>query len=250
MKRFQNHKTVKFDPVLICSEHSHKMVENFCYDCNAMACMDCMFDKHADHNTEYLDVAAQKARYQLSDFIIKLDARVPENKIILNLKHAALRIEENKEKLRCKIENSKLAWNKFEARMDKAVETMYSDIRKELQCTSENQTKINEMSSAQRKMLKTAECLVEELSDAQVVTGPQDFPEPDIGITEIEVNIPLLGEHFNKLASYIDAMSVDISYTKEVYKILRRQKYIKSYLHHVKDIDIGCSLLGLYRCTK
>ena len=40
-------------------------------------------------------------------------------------------------------------------------------------------------------------------------------------------------------------MSVDISYTKEVYKILRRQKYIKSYLHHVKDIDIGYSLLGL-----
>ena len=70
-------------------------------------------------------------------------------------------------------------------------------------------------------MLKLAENLLGDVSDPQVIMGSRDLPEPDIDITEIEVNIPVIGEQFDKMAADIENMTkaMDISYKKEVYKV-------------------------------
>ena len=176
MKRFAKHNTVQFDPVLICPDHSYKMVENYCYDCNTMACLDCMFDKHADHNTKHMDTAAQNARQLLSDFITNLARKVPDSNIIFHLKQAALRLKYIKDNFHSKIEKNKLAWKKLEVALDQCLETTNATILKELQKYSTNQTKITEVSVAQKQMLTLAENLLQGLSDPQVITGPRDLP--------------------------------------------------------------------------
>ena len=53
--------------------------------------------------------------------------------------------------------------------------------------------------------------------------GTRDLPEPDIDITEIEVNIPVIGEQFDKMAADLETIIkfVNISYKKEVYNVER-----------------------------
>ena len=246
MKRLENHKTVQFDPLLICTDHTQKMVENFCYDCNAVACMDCMFDKHADHETEYLDAAAEKARKLLSDYITKLDGNIVDTNIIHHLKQASLRLEDNKKRFTSCVENIKLALKKFEAKLDQAVDKMNASVEKELQSNANNQTKIAEISAAQKRMLKLAKSLLGDVSDPQVIMGSRDLPEPDIDITEIEVDIPVTGEQYDKMAADIETMikSVDVDCMKEIYKIQRRKDNIEWDLQHVRDVNIGNTVVG------
>ena len=247
IKRFEKHNTTKFDPNLICPEHSHKMVENFCYDCNAMVCMDCMFDKHADHNTEHIEVAAQKARQVLRKFITKLDGKSINKTIISDLKQASVNLEDIKKKFNSNVESIKMAWKTLDAKRIKAVEKMMSTSEKELQSISNNQAKIAEISAGQEKMLKLAEGLLGDVSDPQVIIGSRDLPEPDIDITEVQVNLPVIPEQFDKMAADLETMtkSMDISYNKDIYKIKRGKKATQWNLRQLADITGACEPLGL-----
>ena len=229
IRRFEKHNTVQFDPLLICPEHTHKMVENFCYDCNAVACMDCMFDKHADHKTENLDAAAQEARKLLTAFIAKLDGNIIDNDIIDRLKYASFQLEEINKTFRCKMEHIKPSWKNFKEKLDETVMNINCTIEKELQRSLENQIRITEMCAAQENVLMLAKYLLSDASDPQVIMGFRDLPEPDIDITEIEVINPVIGEQFGKMAADLETMTkaMDISYKKEVYKIQRRKKYME-----------------------
>ena len=243
---FKKHNTVKFDPILICPDHSNKMVENFCHDCDSLACMDCMFDTHSDHDTEHLDTAAQKARKLIRDFITKLDGNVVDNHVIRCLKSVSVRVEDIKKQISGNVQNTKLAWNMLESKLDKALKEIDNFTEKELQHISENQTKILEVTAAQEKVLKLANSLLGDVSDPQVIMGSRDLPEPDLDITEIEVSIPVIGEQFDKMAADIEALInyMVISFNKEVYKIQRRKYNVEWNLKHSNDINIGCEILG------
>ena len=248
MKRFTKHNTVQFDALLICPEHSHKMVENFCYDCNAMACVECMFDNHADHETEYLDAAAEKARKVLSDHMTKLDGNLLASNIIHHLKHTSVCLGDDKKTFTSNVENIKLAWNKLEAKLDDAVETLNATIEKEIQRNSENQAKVAEVRVAQEKMLMLVESLLKDVCDPQVIMGSRDLPEPDIDITEIEVKKALIGEQFRKMAADLETMAncmdKSIVFTTEVCKIERRKVHASWDMQHVSSINIGHTVVG------
>ena len=249
IKRFEKHNAIQFDPMLICPSHPNKLVENFCYKCNVVACTDCMFDKHADHETENLDAAAEKARKLLNDFMIKLDGNILDMSIVQQINNAELRLQEVFKQFKTNLEKIKLAWNKLKGKLDHHVNKMYITIDRELQLNSVNQTKIAKVCAAQELMLKLAISLQEDISDPQVIMGSRNLPEPDIDLdtTEIEVYTPVVGKQFDKIVAQIESMlsAVDISYSKEIYKIQRRKKYAEWNLKHDRDINIETGILGL-----
>ena len=247
IRRWEKHETVQFDPLLICPNHKHKMVEHIYYDCSTVACTDCMFDKHADHETENLDAATEKALMRLNDFITKLDESVVDKKIIHHLKYASNRSEDVKKRCAGNIEYITDAWKKLEAKLDKAFTEMSMTVKDGLPQTSMNQAKIAEVTVAQQKMLKLAENLLEGASDPEVIMGSRDLPEPDIGITEVVVRMPMLGMQFAQIASDIQEMAdtMDIRFKKEVYTIKRGKKNAEWNLKHDRDINIESFVLGL-----
>ena len=236
VERFAKHSTVQFDPLLVCSEHPHKMVENYCYDCNKAVCVECLFNSHGEHTTEYLQKAAEESRKALKEYILTHQGRIIDTNILPKLKQASAKLQAKQKSITKIVQNVRNAWKKLEEQLDKLVKQTDKDIDIDKKKLLSHQTKITEVVAAQEKMLKLAESLLGDVSDPQVIMGSKDLPEPDIDITEIEVNVPVIGEQFDKMATDIAIMtkSVDISYKKEVYKVNRGQKWD---LKHVKDIQ-------------
>ena len=247
ISRLAGHKTVPFNPLLVCPEHPHKMVECFCKTCNNVACEECVFETHLDHNTEHLKEAAENSRKTLRDYKSKLEGNIIDTSLLKQMNHTLNKIICTKKCLKNKIANIKQACKTLEKSLDQTEDELDRVTQREAEMFSSHQTKITEVSSAQEKMLKLTDSLLGDVSDPQVIMGSRDLPEPDIDITEIEVNIPVIGEQFDKIAADIETMakSVDISYRKEVYKVNRGQLTQQWDLKHVRDLQGGRLIQGL-----
>ena len=246
-ERFAKHSTVQFDPLLVCSEHQHKMVENYCYDCNKAVCVECLFNSHGEHTTEYLQNAAEESRKVLKEYILKHEGTIIDRNILPKLKQASSKLQEKQNSITKIVQNVKNAWEKLEEKLDKLVHKTNKAIDIDMKKLLTHQTKITEVAAAQEKMLKLAESLLGDVSDPLVIKGSRDLPKPDIDITEIEANIPVIGEQFDKMAADIETMtkSVDIRYRKEVYKVNRGRLTQEWDLKHVRDIQGGHLIQGL-----
>ena len=247
VERFAKHSTIQFDPLHVCPEHPHKMVENYCYDCNKAVCVECLFNSHGEHTTEYLQKAAEESRKTLKEYILTQEGRIIDTNILPKSKQASAKLQARQRSITKIVQNLKNAWKKLEEKLDKLVKQTDKAIDMENKKLLVQQTKITEIAAAQEKMLKLAESLLEDVSDPQVIMGSRDLPEPDIDITQIEVNFPVIGEQFDKMAADIETMtkSVDISYKKEVYKVNRGRLTQQWDLKHVRDIHGGRLVQGL-----
>ena len=241
--RFVNHSTVQFDPLLVCCQHPNKMVENFCYQCNEVACLDCLFENHADHKTVPLKKAAEGSRKVLKTYLLQKESSVIDTGILDDLKRSLIRLEDDNNTLKDKVKKIKAAWKKLELKLDVIVKQADTGNEMNVKNLLSHQTKITEVTTAQEKMLKLAESLLGDVSDAQVIMGSRDLPEPDIDITEIEVNIPVIGEMFDKMAANLETMAnkVNIKSRKEIYQI-RRGRQDKWKLQKMADIDTSTQI--------
>ena len=115
--RFANHSTVQFDPLLVCCQHPNKMVENFCYQCNEVACLDCLFENHADHKTVPLKKAAEDSRKVLKTYLLQNESRLIDTGILDNLKHTLVRLEDDNNTLKDKVMTIKSACKKLEVKV-------------------------------------------------------------------------------------------------------------------------------------
>ena len=221
--RFASHKTVVFDPLLVCTVHPHKMVECFCYNCSQVACEECLFETHSDHNIEDLKEAAEKSRAILKQYRLKQQEKVIYPAIMTHFEHASKKLQHIKKDNIIKVDKIKAACKVFVHQLDQSTADLDKVIDKELNNINSLQAKITEFTSANVKMLKLAESLLGDVSDPQVIMGSRVLPEPDIDFTDVEVNMPVIGEQFGKMADDIETMtkSVNIKYRKEVYKVER-----------------------------
>ena len=71
------------------------MVENFCYQCNEAACLDCLFENHADHKTVPLKKAADDSRKVLKTYLLQNESRLIDTGILDDLKQALVRLEDD-----------------------------------------------------------------------------------------------------------------------------------------------------------
>ena len=244
--RFANHSTVQFDPLLVCCQHPNKMVENFCYQCNEVACLDCLFESHEDHKTVPLKKAAEDSRKVLKTYLLQNESRLIDTAILDELKEALVQLEDENNTLKDKVRKVKTAWKKLEVKLDIIVKQADTAKQMNVRNLLGHQTKITEVATAQEKMLKMAESLLGDVSDPQVIMGSRDLPEPDIDITEIEVNIPVIGEMFDKMAADLETMAkkVNIKSRKEVYKI-RRGRQDKWKLQKMAAITASTEIGGV-----
>ena len=244
VSRFAKHSTVLFDPLLVCTEHPHKMVENFCHQCSKEACVECLFETHFKHKTVPLKEAADNSRIALKSYLSKNKIRVLDTHIIHKLTKASGNLQDCKTAFTKKVNEIKCQWKKLEDKLDRFVKQLCNAADIEIEKLTSNKTKITEVAAAQEKILKLAETLLGDASDPQVIMGSRDLPEPDIDITEIEVNIPVIGEQFDKMADDIETMSksADIYYKTEIYKVNRGRKWD---LQHIKDIQGVGEVQGL-----
>ena len=244
--RFANHSTVQFDPLLVCCQHPNKMVENFCYQCNKVACLDCLFEIHADHKTVPLKKAAEDSRKVLKTYLLQNESRLIDTAILDELKEALVRLEGDNNTLKDKVKKVKTAWKKLEVKLDIIIQQADTGKEINVKILLGHQTKITEVATAQEKMLRLAESLLGDVSDPQGIMGSRDLPEPDIDITEIEVNIPAIGEQFDKIAADLETMAskVNIKSRQQVYKI-RRGRQDKWNLQEMANINTSTTVNGV-----
>ena len=246
LPRFASHKTVVFDPLLVCTVHPHKMVECFCYHCSNVACEECLFETHPHHNIEGLKEAAEKSRAILDQYRLKQQEKVIRPVIMTHFEHASKKLQNIKKDNKMKVDKIKAVCKAFEHQLDQSTADLDKVIDKELNNINSIQAKITEFTSANDKMLKLAESLLGDVSDPQAIMGSRDLPEPDIDITEIEVNVPVIGEQFDKMADDLETMtkSVNISYKKEVYNVERESNQLWN-LQKQDTVAINTNASGL-----
>ena len=244
--RFAMHSTMVFDPYLVCAYHQHKMVENYCYDCNKVACVECLFNRHGDHKTENIKKAAEKSREVLSEYISKCNGRIIDRNILKKIHESSSMLQVKQTSIKNSVDNIKNAWQKLEEQLDKILKKMDNAVDIEMAALMDHHTNIAETTVAQEKMLKLAESLLGDVSDSQVIMGSRDLPEPDSDITEIEFNIPVIGGEFNMIAADIEFMvqSVNIKSTKEVHTI-KRGKQDTGHIQKINDIHVGANISGV-----
>ena len=119
LPRFASHKTVVFDPLLVCTVHPHKMVECFCYNCSKVACEECLFETHSEHNIEGLKEAAEKSRAILGQYRLKQREKVIYPVIMTKLEDAAKKLLHIKKDSKIKVGKIKAAWKAFEHKLSR-----------------------------------------------------------------------------------------------------------------------------------
>ena len=187
---FAKHETVPFDPLLVCSEHQHKMVECFCHDCKKLVCPECIFDMHGDHNIENMKEAAETAKKSLHEYTKQLGKRKIQTGIVKTLQAASGKLLDAKKTYMNKSEKALNALSMLEKKIRSDIETINKSVDKEINKLSIYETKITEVSVDQEKMLQLAESLLGDVSDPQVIMGAKNLPKPDIDCDKIDVNFP------------------------------------------------------------
>ena len=248
--RFASHKTVPFDPMLVCSVHSHKMVECYCHDCNQVACDDCLFEIHGEHNIENLKDVAERSRHTLREYISKHEDQVIDQEIIGKLRNSMQQLEASKTTFKGKVDRVKQAWKTLESKLDKTMETMNSTVDNEVNKVSNFQMKLTEIAASQDKMLSLADSLLGDAADTQVITGSKNLPDTNCDLSEAIVKTPIIGSQFDKMADDINAMhrSADVKFMKTVLPVKkggRKKASLEMNLKHIKTIQCKHAVFAL-----
>ena len=148
---FAKHETVPFDPLLVCSEHQHKMVECFCHDCMKMVCPECIFDLHGDHNVENIKEAAETAKKSLHEYTKQLGKRKIQTGVVKRLQAASRKLLDAKKTYMNKSEKALNALSMLEKKIRGNIETINKSVDKEINKLSIYETKITEVSVDQEK---------------------------------------------------------------------------------------------------
>ena len=207
--RFAKHETVPFDPLLVCTEHPHKMVECFCHQCTKMVCDECIFEVHGEHGkcVENIKNVASNARKSLHVYSQQQGKNMIDKRIVQSFKSASAKLVDAKKKYKEKSEKAIRALTILEKKIRSNMDKMDTSVQNDLEKLSKYETNITEVSADQEKMLKLAESLLGDVSDPQVIMGAKNLPKPDIDCDKIDVNFPNIESGLDNIIHGIEAMT-------------------------------------------
>ena len=223
---FAKHETVPFDPLLVCAEHPHKMVECFCHDCKKMVCPECIFEIHDGHNIENMKEAAETAKKSLRKYTKQLGKRKVQTGVVKTLQAASGKLLNAKEKYKEKSEKALSALAMLEKKIRSNIKKMDQSVEKDLGELGKYEREIMEVSADQKKMIKLAESLLGDVSDSQVIMGAKNLPKPDLDCDEVDVNFPNIESGLDHIIHGIDAMTnaAKNSTKQETYSVQRGER--------------------------
>ena len=207
---FAKHACVRFNPLLVCPEHPHKMVECYCHQCCVMVCGECIFQSHGDHgkDVENMEAAADKGKLALTDFIHQQRMNAVDPIIIELLKNDASQLLKTREEFKTK----KIKLQGLMEALNTKLEENYAKLNQaadlEFDKMSKSRAQLCEVIEDQDKIQKIAQCLLtNHATDPLVILGSRKLPNPGTNLTEIPTTLPTIdSDVYDKMADDLQNM--------------------------------------------